>query len=212
MRTFARTLLVWPGTILLAGALGCMRGEPTLQERASPEATLPAPVVPIGAAASLAGYRSWGMVDDRLAWAPLLCRPLTESDVTPELRLSTADQEAGHGRKVYLLYARYQAAYRAGGDQPSGQVLIKESWYPEVRDKQPNQGPTLQRDGTWLVPGGSNGLFVMSKGDALDPASDAGWTYMTVSPAGRVTARGKLANCMACHQDAPGDRVFGLPR
>ena len=56
-------------------------------------------------------------------------------------------------------------------------------------------------------------LFIMFKLDSKTPGTDDGWVYGTVTPDGKkVTAAGRVASCMKCHQDAPHDRLFGLPR
>ena len=52
-------------------------------------------------------------------------------------------------------------------------------------------------------------LFLMIK--TGEPDSDAGWIYGTATPDGStITAWGKLASCMECHQDAKHDRLFGV--
>jgi hypothetical protein len=54
-------------------------------------------------------------------------------------------------------------------------------------------------------------LFIMMKLDPKTPATDQGWVYATVTPDGKnVTSAGKIESCMKCHQDAKGDRLFGL--
>jgi hypothetical protein len=56
------------------------------------------------------------------------------------------------------------------------------------------------------------GLFIMTKFKPRTPDTDAGWIYGTVdADLKTVTSVGKVANCMKCHQDAPHDRLFGLP-
>jgi hypothetical protein len=48
----------------------------------------------------------------------------------------------------------------------------------------------------------------------LDPTTSgtvAGWIYGTVTPDGKtVTSAGKVESCMKCHEEAKGDRLFGL--
>jgi hypothetical protein len=54
-------------------------------------------------------------------------------------------------------------------------------------------------------------LFIMFKVDPQTPETDQGWVYGTVTADGqKVTAMGKIASCMNCHQQAPHDRLFGL--
>jgi hypothetical protein len=55
-------------------------------------------------------------------------------------------------------------------------------------------------------------LFIMTKLDPKTPGTDAGWIYGTVdADLKTVTSVGKVPNCIKCHQDAPHDRLFGLP-
>jgi hypothetical protein len=52
----------------------------------------------------------------------------------------------------------------------------------------------------------------MFKVDPKTKDTDNGWVYGTVTADGKkVTSSGKVESCMKCHQDAPHDRVFGLP-
>ncbi len=54
-------------------------------------------------------------------------------------------------------------------------------------------------------------LFIMYKTDVATPGTDNGWVYGTVTADGKtVTLAGRVMSCMACHQDAPHDRLFGL--
>jgi hypothetical protein len=46
--------------------------------------------------------------------------------------------------------------------------------------------------------------------DPKTPGTDNGWVYGTVTADGKqVTSAGRVKSCMACHQRAPNDRVFG---
>ena len=48
--------------------------------------------------------------------------------------------------------------------------------------------------------------------DAATPDTDEGWVYATVSPAGQVTAAGRVASCMGCHEtSATHERLYGVP-
>jgi hypothetical protein len=136
-----------------------------------------------------AAYPSYGRVDDTARIATPLCRP---PDPAPP-RLSASRDPETHGRKLYYLYAKDHEAYRMVRDraQPVGQVLVKESWIPGASR---TRGP----------------LFVMMKTGEAD--SDAGWIYATMSPDGKtVTASGKIASCMECHQsERTKDRLFGV--
>ena len=135
------------------------------------------------------GYPSYGRVDDVRRWAPTDCK----MPVPAPPRVSASRDLETHGRKQYYLYAKNHEAYRMIRelDQPVGQVLVKESWIP---NRIPVRGP----------------LFVMMKTGESD--SDAGWIYATISPDGStVTASGRIASCMECHQSArTRDRLFGV--
>ena len=134
-------------------------------------------------------YPSYGRVDDIARIAPRMCK--APPPAPP--RLSASRDLETHGRKLYYLYARNHEAYRMVRDlpQPAGQVLVKESWIP---GNPQTRGP----------------LFVMMKTGEAD--SDAGWIYATMSPDGKtVTASGKIASCMECHQsERTNDRLFGV--
>lgn len=155
-------------------------------------------------------YLAWGRVDDYQRWAPLDC-------VLPPASAPQGDlgARAPHGRKVYYLYALDRAAYLEHRDVPR-QVVVKESWAPEevpvdeaISAGYPAQC-AAQHDGRCVQPGEFRGLFVMMRGEAT-PDTDAGWTYATVDPRGEVTASGRVAQCMGCHEDAPHGRLFGIP-
>src|SRR5260221_10880553 len=92
-------------------------------------------------------------------------------------RVSASRDESTHGRKLYYLYAKDRLAYLHAPDldQPDGQVIVKESWFPGDDRK---RGP----------------LFMMLK-------SQGDWTYATATPDGKeITASGKLPSCMECHE------------
>lgn len=106
---------------------------------------------------------------------------------------------------------------------PVGQTIVKESWQPvEVQDneKVPAIGPGTKfdfafnsADGKPYRPGKQASLFIMVKTDPKTPGTDQGWVYGTVTRDGkRVTSAGRVQSCMGCHQSAPRDRMFGLPR
>jgi hypothetical protein len=68
------------------------------------------------------------------------------------------------------------------------------------------------KDGKSYAPGQPYALFVMVKGNAADPGTDAGWLYATTSVDGKtIYSNGRVSSCMECHVDAPHDRLFGLP-
>jgi hypothetical protein len=43
------------------------------------------------------------------------------------------------------------------------------------------------------------------------PDTDEGWVYATITAAGEVTAAGRVASCMGCHEVATHERLFGVP-
>jgi hypothetical protein len=145
-----------------------------------------------------ATYESYGKVDDQARWGPFLCiappRPAA-------LRASASKDEKTHGKKLYYLFAKDRQAYVQPKDktQPVGQVIVKEAWIPAATS-------TPERP----VAGERGPLYIMMK--TGDPAGDEGWIYATTSPDRKtLTASGKIASCMECHQTKTRDRIFGLP-
>jgi hypothetical protein len=68
------------------------------------------------------------------------------------------------------------------------------------------------KDGKSYAPGQPYALFVMVKGNAVDPGTDGGWLYAATSMDGKtILSNGRMSSCMECHADAPHDRLFGLP-
>lgn len=160
-------------------------------------------------------YKSYKRADDAAHWSPLLCRapavPLKEGG---KLRRSESDDDATHGRKLYYLYARQAMAYIDHGPkstQPVGQVIVKEAFAP-VEAKEGEEGDAVSDAGRRYRAGEAAGLFVMMKVDAETKGTDKGWVYGTIAADGTVTAAGRLASCIACHEEAESDRLFGLPR
>jgi hypothetical protein len=129
-------------------------------------------------------YPQYGYVDDLERVAPAMCKAPTR----PAPRRSASRDEATHGQKTYYLFAKDRLAYLHAKDldQPDGQVVVKESWYPGNAAK---KGP----------------LFLMLK-------SGGDWTYATLTPDGQeVTAWGRLASCIECHEsESTRDRMFGV--
>ena len=171
-----------------------------------------------------AEYTAWGRVDDELRWAPFLCRAPSPGIARP----SQSDDESTHGRKVYSVFAKNHAAYPDGPQD--GQAVVKQSWIPElVADADaavpPNRYVTdagTEADHFYPYAKGADGgiyqatrpagLFIMFKVDPATPDTDEGWVYATVSPAGDVTAAGRVASCMGCHEtSATHERLFGVP-
>jgi hypothetical protein len=179
--------------------------------------------------AAVADYEAYGWVDDIMRWAPGLCR-------MPTMRVRYSESEDGvtHGRKLYWLFAKDGAAYRAarqGKSQPLGQVLVKEAWrvreataeeVAEAKELRPKKVAgltdrfhtpvrlTVERDGTHWTPDTKQGLYVMLKLGPEADGTDAGWIYGTTTPDGKtVTSAGRVASCMRCHEKAEHDRMLG---
>ncbi len=178
-------------------------------------------------------YKSYGQADQTLrlgwvyCWAP-------QRDI-PNLRLSASGDSTTHGRKFYFMYAKQVWDSRSQGwipgsytcfpgkTAPVGQVIVKQSWVPEVvtegaspsDEEQLAKGLPLgivKRDGKSYRAARQGELFVMFKVDPATPESDNGWVYGTVSAdAKSVLSVGRIESCMSCHQKAPHDRLFGLP-
>ncbi|WP_437840607.1 hypothetical protein [Sorangium sp. So ce1153] len=178
-------------------------------------------------ASAFRDYKAWGRVDDELRWAPWLCRlPLPG-----RARMSDAE-DGGHARKLYSVFARNHDTYplvqtEAPVSQPVGQVLVKESYHPELVDKAPEfpePPPSSSNDASGTpdhfdpyVRDGERiyrasrfaGAYVVLKVAPETPGTDAGWVYGTVTPSGEVTSAGRVASCMGCHVSARHERVFG---
>jgi hypothetical protein len=175
------------------------------------------------ALAIAAEYTAWGRVDDELRWAPWLCRQ-PYPGIT---RMSQSNDEASHGRKLYSVFAKKHDAYPNGPHD--GQVVVKQSWIPElVTDSDAGALPThyindagieadhfypyAQGDGGVYRAAAPAGLFIMFRLDPSTPDTDEGWVYATVSAAGQVTAAGRVASCMGCHEtSATHERLYGVP-
>lgn len=130
------------------------------------------------------------------------------------IELSRADDGTAHGHKVYRLRATDPQAYidAVGGGSPPAQgfSVIKEAFHPvDVGEFAPLY--TL---------GDHAGLFIMTKHADDVPGTDRGWVYSTAVPSEftiegdvvgwEVTASGRIASCMGCHENAPHGRLFGL--
>jgi hypothetical protein len=140
-------------------------------------------------------------------------------------RISASGDAGTHGRKLYWLYVKELPAGYTEGDytlpekpNPVGQVVVKEAWHPqEVKpdDELPDFTRVVRsaddKDGRVFRTGEQGHLFIMFKLDPATPGTDQGWVYGTVTPdAKQVTCAGRVESCMACHRDAPHDRLFGL--
>ncbi|MDI1479305.1 hypothetical protein [Polyangium sp. y55x31] len=193
--------------------------------RAAPDAAALDPrFVPLVAAA-FRDYKAWGRIDDELRWAPWLCRmPL------PGRARMSAAEDGDHARKLYSVFAKNQDAYPINqappsAPQPVGQILVKESYHPDLVEKADPQAnraeqekPTTADHFNPYVQLGDRvyrasrlaGAYVVLKVAPGTPGTDAGWVYGTVTPEGEVTSAGRVASCMGCHVSARHERVFGL--
>lgn len=180
-------------------------------------------------------YPGYRLAARAARWAPELCTGPSFGLTAPPGALSARADAAPHGRKLYYLHPKDDRAYARGGEQPLGQVLVKEAWTPRAisaeeaarlkdegertwealkrSDRPPGlewKGLPVVREGKAYAPEAKAGLFIMAK--LGTSGSDAGWVYATVSADGtRVTSSGAIASCVACHREAKGDRLFGLP-
>lgn len=132
----------------------------------------------------------------------------------PSPVLSASKDEGAHGRKLYYLYVKDDAAYESlgagGSSQKVGQALVKESYYPIEVGKGEEAGWVAESKGRYYRLGQLYALFVMLKLDPKTPGTDNGWVYATLSPDGKeITAQGRIESCMSCHEDAAHDRLFG---
>ncbi len=166
-------------------------------------------------------YLSYALIDRLGHWAPELCL------WSPTPQFSEAAPEAPHAQKIYFLYVKDPDSYEAPeATQPVGQAIVKQSWAPEevsARATADADGgddetsrlviPYASRDGKRYRGNHQTGLFVMLKLDPETRETDEGWIYGTVTPDGKnVLSAGRVESCMECHQQAKGDRVFGIKR
>jgi hypothetical protein len=184
-----------------------------------------------------ASYESYGRIDAAARWAPTYCRARVVGPATPTF--SRSEDTDTHGQKLYSLFAKEHSPLGSytlkGQPSPVGQVVVKESWVPEeVKDEgtplkpltrkvQVRSGdrlveqedsflPYTRKDGHLYHAKEKGPLFVMFKTEPGTPSTDEGWVYGTVTADGKaVTSAGRVESCMKCHQDAPHDRLFGLP-
>ena len=188
------------------------------------DAGAPAPIDEAFAAAAVqiaADYTAWGRVDDELRWAPWLCRIPLPGIVRP----SDSNGATTHGQKLYSVFAKNHDAYPAGPQD--GQVVVKQSWTAELVTSpdaafspasarfEPDAGDHFygyaQGDGGVYRAGQLAGLYIMFRLDPATPDTDEGWVYATITADGQVTAAGRVASCMGCHEVATHERLFGVP-
>lgn len=123
------------------------------------------------------------------------------------------------------MFAKHWAQYPNGPHDD--QVVVKQSWKvePVTTSYNPGSLPQPNNDGDHFYPyakgpdGGvfrasePAGLYIMFKLDPSTPETDEGWVYATITPDGQVTAAGRVASCMGCHEtSATHERLFGVPK
>jgi hypothetical protein len=184
-----------------------------------------------------ATYEEYGRLDPELRFARLPCADAGRPGGS-RASVSSSWDTTTHGRKLYWLFVQITSGFGsyipASGPNPIGQVIVKEAWtseeetdrskanshisrmvkvrrqgqlveYPDVLIPYVRQGEQVFRAGRKAA------LFIMYKTDPQNPDTDEGWVYGTVTPDGKeVTSAGKVESCMACHRNAPHDRLFGL--
>ena len=185
-------------------------------------------------------YQTFGRVDPKMRWAPTDCEapPLPELAVSAS---KDRDTHGGKLYAVFAFFKEGGSFVKAGKASPVNQEIVKESWVPEeVKDDgKPlppatrkvakldylgcsiNAAPTVveeqylpyaRKDGKLYHAAKQGDLFIMYKMDPATPGTDQGWVYGTVTADGKkVTSAGRVESCMKCHQQAPYDRLFGLP-
>ena len=146
----------------------------------------------------------------------------------------SAASDGGHARKLYSLFAKDHVAYTAlgvsGAKKPDvGQVIVKESYVPEIASPSETVESDRQRHGLSGALGTTAdhfdpfvregettyraskvaGVYVMLRKPASTPRTDNGWIYGTLTAEGEVTSAGLVASCMGCHTRAPHERLFG---
>lgn len=178
-------------------------------------------------------YKDYELIDGKPRWAPAPCAAAGFSEAMPDKSkpsFSASSDSGTHGRKLYVLFAKqiwsgpvepgrsYTSSYTAmpKGKAPVGQVIVKQSWQPEEVPAADAKGAELLnfavKAGKLYRRGLPADLFVMYKLERGTPGTHDGWVYGVVTPDGKtVKEAGRLANCMGCHQDAPHDKLFGLP-
>lgn len=205
----------WTTGVVILMATGCQLGRSVDQPVPSPSP--PAYAAELTQIAET--YAAYGRVDDQTRWAPYMCAMPSAGSI----RVSKAETDATHGRKLYTVFAKDRDAYLEAvqtGASPVGQVLVKESWHPVQVDEsntEMNGFPysSMRRtarteDGQLWKMGKKAGLFVMLKKDADTEGTDAGWVYATIDAENHILESGAIEVCVECHQQAPQGRLFGM--
>jgi hypothetical protein len=220
----------WVAAVLIACA-GC-RGPGTADD--SPP--MLAEALPHIREASVS-YVGWARVSDAANWSPTLCGSPRVGIMRTEVPDASPHGDKlyflyAKEPRAYPHYDSYAAImlerpesdpeFREPSDQPVGQVIVKQAFRPErlseeeykaVYDANQSTPHVLQsyardRKG-YARTGRIAGLFMMLKLDPTTPGTDQGWVYATVESSGDISAAGRIASCMQCHQSAENDRLFG---
>ncbi len=171
-------------------------------------------------------YTDWDLVGPHVLWSPTLC----SAPPLPTAHYSNATGDQAHAQKLYALYSNQAEAYLTMDDEdssgvPIGTALVKEAFAPvecaageapgegglNPYDFDPNPGyvPFTKRDGKTYRTGEALDRFIMLRMPDDTPGTMEGWAFGTVSPNGEVTSAGAVPNCIACHQNAAYDGLFG---
>lgn len=197
-----------------------------------------------------AEYKRFKRVSDVPNWSMVLCHIPSAVGA----RESSSKDAESHGRKLYYLYAKFGQEYVDESERmvkerlhaeaaqvqdrpkpwvnPTGQVLIKESFLPvavpegeepkfnqEWKQTEPGVGYSKhaypieyaqREDGKFFRIGEPVGLFIMLKLDSKTPDTDEGWVYATTTIDGKtISSIGRVESCMSCHKEVTRDRVYG---
>jgi Cytochrome P460 len=160
---------------------------------------------------SLRGYaQEMTCVTPEYRQAPVLCIAPGPSGA----RMSQAKAKTPHGKKLYHLYTSdpiaYESAANGESTAPIGLTLVKESHYANIATPSDNARSSIQGEPTY-IPGAISELFIMTKvGINTTQNTDAGWIYSVANPQGEIQTSGLIQSCIACHEVAPHNRLFGL--
>jgi hypothetical protein len=105
---------------------------------------------------------------------------------------NTAFLSKPHGRhEVYdFVNSAARKTFGAGkGKYKPGAVVVKEGWKAGKRSM----------------------VWIMEKRPAGYDEANGDWYYATVKADGTVMEAGKVESCIACHESADNDYVFGVP-
>jgi hypothetical protein len=184
-------------------------------------------------------YKHYGRVDDEARWAPFLCRmpmpSVARFSASDEIDshgrklyfLFAKDRSSYVGKpktpvsvgQVIVKESWLPVEVNKKKELNPWKDAVHETVKldPAVRKKNPLAGdqgaylPYATNDGKLYHATKQAGLYVMYKTDKTTPGTDNGWVYGTITADGKkVTAAGAIQSCMACHQEAPRDRLFGL--